>query len=91
MAPQEYRQLVERMRDDATYRTCVLAQAAAATQQEIAQITASGHITDDTPTAQPVDTVQEEREAWEHIVSALPHLRTALHRLEQIKQQGLTQ
>jgi hypothetical protein len=31
MAPQEYRQLVERMLNDATYRTRVLAQAADAT------------------------------------------------------------
>jgi hypothetical protein len=52
MAPQEYRQLVERMLDDAT---------------------------------------QEELEAWEHIVNALTHLHTALYRIEQIKQQSLTQ
>jgi hypothetical protein len=91
MAPQEYRQLVERMLEDATYRTRVLAQAADATQQDIAHITASGHITDDKPTAQPVYTVQEDPEAWEHIVSALTQTRTALHRIEQITQQSLTQ
>ena len=90
MAPQEYRQLIEQMLKDATYRTRVLAQAADAKQQEIAQITASGHITDDTPTAQPVYTVQEELEAWEHIVSALPHLHTTLDRLDQVKQHSPT-
>ena len=91
MAPQEYRQLVERMLEDATHRTRVLAQAADAKQQEIAQITASGHITDDKPTAQPVYTVQEELEAWEHIVNALTRMHTALDWIDQMKQQSLTQ
>ena len=91
MAPQEYRQLVERMREDATYRTRVLAQAADAKQKEIAHITASGHITDDKATAQPVYTVQEELEAWEHVVNALTHMHTALDRIEQMKQHSLTQ
>jgi hypothetical protein len=58
MAPQEYLQLVERLLGDATHRTHVLAQAAEAKQKEIAHITASGHITDDKPNAQPVYTVQ---------------------------------
>jgi hypothetical protein len=91
MAPQEYLQLVERMLEDATRRTRVLAQAVDAKQKEIAHITASGHITDDKPTAQPVYTVQEERESWAHIVTALTHMRTALHQIEQRKQQSLTQ
>jgi hypothetical protein len=81
MAPQEYLPLIEQLLEDATYRTRVLVQAAEAKQKEIAHITASGHITDDKPTAQPVYTVQEELESWEKIVSALTEVRTALHRV----------
>jgi hypothetical protein len=44
--------------------------------------TASGHITDDKPNAQPVYTVQEELESWEKIVSALTEVRTELHRIK---------
>jgi hypothetical protein len=81
MEPQEYLQLIERLLEDATYRKRVLAQAAEAKEKEIAHITASGHITDDKPNAQPVYTVQEELESWEEIVSALTAVRTALHRI----------
>ena len=91
MELKEYIPLTEKLLQDATQRQQVIAQAAEAKQKEVEQMTASGHITDDKPTAQPVYTVQEELEAWEHIVSALTHMRTALHRLAQMKQQSLTQ
>lgn len=82
MEPQEYLRLTERLLEDATQRKKVLVQAAAAKQKEVEHITASGHITDDKPNAQPVYTVQEELEAWEKIVSALTEVRTALHRVK---------
>lgn len=82
MEPKEYIQLIERLLEDATYRKRVLAQAAEAKQKEIEHITASGHITDDKPNAQPVYTIQEDLESWEKIVSALTEVRTELHRIK---------
>jgi hypothetical protein len=38
-----------------------------------------------------VYTVQEELEAWEHIVNTLTQLHTVLDRIEQMKQHSLTQ
>jgi hypothetical protein len=87
MKLQEYRPLIERLLEDATQRQHVLAYAAAAKQKEIAQMTESGHITDDKPHAQPVYTVQEEREAWKKLVSALTAVRTVLQQIEQAEQQ----
>ena len=51
MELQEYRPLIERLLADATQRQHVMAHAAAAKQQEIEQMTESGHITDDKPNA----------------------------------------
>ena len=82
MEPQEYVRLIERLLEDATQRKKVLAQAAAAKQKEVEHITASGHITDDKPNAQPVYTVQEELQSWEKIVSALTEVRAELHRIK---------
>jgi hypothetical protein len=91
MELQKYRPLIERLLTDATQRQHVLAQAAAATQQEIEQMTESGHITDDKPNAQPVYTVQEELESWEKLVSALTAVRTTLQQIEQAEQQRCAQ
>ena len=81
MEPREYMRLIERLLEDATQRRQVLAQAAEAKQKEVAHITASGHITDDKPTAQPIYTVQEDLESWEKIVRALTEVRSELQRI----------
>jgi hypothetical protein len=83
MEPHEYTRLIEQLLDDATHRTHVLAEAVSAKEQEIAHITASLHITDDEPNAQPVYTVQEELESWEKIVRALTDIRTELGKSRQ--------
>jgi hypothetical protein len=80
MEPHEYTQLIETLLDDATHRLQILAEAARAKQKEIDQITASQHITDDEPNAQPVYTVQEELESWEKIVRALTEIQAELEK-----------
>ena len=87
MESYERRQLLERLLEDATHRQAVLTEAATAKAQEVHQIEASQHITDDEPNAQPVDTVQEELTSWETIVRALTEMQTTLNQLEASERQ----
>jgi hypothetical protein len=87
MESHERRQLLARLLEDATQRQAVLQEAADAKQQEVEQMTASQHITDDEPNAQPVYTVEEELASWETIVRALTEMQTTLNQLEASEQQ----
>ena len=78
----ERRQLLDRLLEDATHRTAVLAEAAEAKAREIAHIVASPHIPDDEPNAQPVYTGQEALASWGTIVRALTEMQTTLNQLE---------
>ena len=60
MEPQECRQLVTRLLEEATCMQTVLEQAIIAKEREAAQIEASGHITDDEPTPTPVSILEEQ-------------------------------
>ena len=82
MEPHERRQLLARLLEEATHRQDVLQEAAVAKEQEVHQIAASQHITDDEPHAQPVYRVQEELASWEIIVRALTEMQTTLNQLE---------
>ena len=89
MEPQERRELVTQLLEEATRMQTVLEQAIAAKEREAAQIEASGHITDDEPTPTPVSTPDEQYDAWERIAGALSDIQTELNRIEQAEQQSL--
>ena len=87
MEPQERRELVTQLLEEATRMQTVLEQAIAAKEQEAAQIEASGHITDDEPMPTPVSTLEAQYDAWEKIAGALSDIQTELNGIEQAEQQ----
>ena len=89
MEPQERSQLVTRLLAEATRMQTVLEHAIIAKEREAAQIEASGHITDDEPTATPVSTLEEQYDSWEKIACALSNIQTELLRIEQAEQQSI--
>jgi len=82
MTPHERKQVLERLLEDATHQQAVLQEAADAKHQDVHQIEASQHLTDDEPNAQPVYAVQEALASWETIVRALTEMQTTLNQLE---------
>ena len=89
MEPQERRQYVTGLLEEATRMQTVLEQAIAAKEREADHIEASGHITDDEPTPTPVYILEEQYDAWEKIASALSDIQTELNRIEQAEQQSM--
>jgi hypothetical protein len=89
MEPQERSQLVTGLLAEATRMQTVLEQAIIAKEREVAQIEASGHITDDEPTPTPVSILEEQYDAWETIAQALSDIQTELLRIEQAEQQSI--
>ena len=89
MEPQERRQYVTGLLEEATRMQTVLEQAIAAKEREADHIEASGHITDDEPTPTPVYTLEAQYDAWEKIASALSDIQTELNRIEQAEQQSM--
>jgi hypothetical protein len=91
MEPQERRQYVTGLLEEATRMQTVLEQAIAAKEREADHIEASGHITDDEPTPTPVYILEEQYDAWEKIASALSDIQTELNRIEQAEQHNMQQ
>jgi len=80
MAPHERKQFLDCLLEDATHRRAVLQEAAEAKEQEVHQIAASQHLTDDEPNVQPVYTVQEKLASWETIARAFTEMQTTLNK-----------
>ena len=82
MESDERRQVLARLLEAATPRMAMLQETAKAKEQEVHQIAASQHLTDDESNAQPVSTVQEELASWETIVRAITVRQTTLNQPE---------
>ena len=89
MEPQERRQYVTGLLEEATRMQTLLEQAIAAKEREADHIEASGHITDDEPLPTPVYILEEQYDAWEKIASALSDIQTELNRIEQAEQHNM--
>jgi len=89
MEPEERNECVTRLLAEATRMQTVLEQAITAKEQKVAQIEASGHITDDEPMTTPVSILEEQYDAWERIAQSLSDIQTELIRIEQAEQQSL--